>query len=304
MRKNIAYISILSGAALWGMIGLFVTFLYEYGFSPTQVVAIRAISASFFLLCYVLMKNRKALKITLIDSKYFVGTGIFSIVLFNWCLFQSMKETSISIASILLYTAPAFVTILSKFIFKERFTFRKISALFITFIGCTLVIGLFPNSNASISIYGLLLGLGSGFFYALYSIFGKFALKKYSSLTVTTYTFIFAGIAITPFSGLWNVGHLLTKIDTWLSILGLGLFSTLFAFLLYTKGLQTVESSRASIMATVEPVVASIVGILIFHEKLSVWQYVGIVFVISAVFIVQEKKKHTQNNQVTSNQAI
>ncbi|MCM3160439.1 DMT family transporter [Metabacillus litoralis] len=291
MRKNIAYLSILSGAALWGMIGLFVTYLYEAGFTPTHVVAIRALSASSFLLIFILIKNKNALKIKISDSKYFIGTGIISIVFFNWFLFQCMKETSISIASILLYTAPAFVTIFSRLFFKEALTLRKISALLITFLGCILVIGLFPSTSQSVSIYGLLLGLGSGFFYALYSIFGKFALQKYSSLTVTVYTFIFAALAITPVSGIWETGSLLLHFDVWLSILGLGLFSTLFAFLLYTKGLETVESSRASIMATVEPVVASLVGFFVFKEMLSLWQYIGIFFVLLAVMIVQEKKR-------------
>jgi len=294
LNKNIAYVYILSGAALWGMIGLFVTFLYEAGFSPTQVVAIRAISASIFLLFFVFWKKREAIKIKLSDSKYFVGTGVISIVFFNWCMFEAIKETSISVSSVLLYTAPAFVMIFSRFFFKELFTIRKISALIITFIGCILVIGLFQNTNESVTIYGLLVGLGSGFFYALYSIFGKFALVKYSSVTVTTYTFVFAAIAITPFSGLWHVGHIFTNLEVWLSIIGLGLFSTLLAFLLYTKGLESVESGRASILATVEPVVATLIGFLVFQEKLSVWQYVGIIAVLMAVFIVQEKKtNHT-----------
>ncbi|WP_078434394.1 DMT family transporter [Metabacillus halosaccharovorans] len=294
MNKNIAYVYILSGAALWGMIGLFVTFLYEAGFSPTQVVAIRAISASIFLLFFVFWKKREAIKIKLSDSKYFVGTGVISIVFFNWCMFEAIKETSISVSSVLLYTAPAFVMIFSRFLFKELFTIRKILALLITFIGCILVIGLFQNTNESVTIYGLLVGLGSGFFYALYSIFGKFALIKYSSVTVTTYTFVFAAIAITPFSGLWHVGTIFTNLEVWLSIIGLGLFSTLLAFLLYTKGLESVESGRASILATVEPVVATLIGFLVFQEKLSVWQYVGIIAVIMAVFIVHEKKtNHT-----------
>ena len=304
MNRHFAYIYILSGAALWGVIGLFVTFLYEAGFTPTQVVAVRAISASIFLLFYVFWKKKEALKIKLTDSKYFVGTGVISIVFFNWCMFEAIKETSISVASVLLYTAPAFVMIFSRIFFKEQFTFRKVLALIITFIGCILVIGLFQNTNESVTTYGLLVGLGSGFFYALYSIFGKMALAKYTSVTVTTYTFVFAAVAITPFSGLWYVGNIFTNLEVWLSIIGLGLFSTLLAFLLYTKGLESIESSRASILATVEPVVATLIGFLIFHEQLSLWQYIGVLAVIMAVFIVQENKKtkHPDNKlQVTKN---
>jgi drug/metabolite transporter (DMT)-like permease len=283
---------------------VFVTYLYELGFTPTQVVSVRTLSATIFLLFYVLFKNRKALKIKVKDSKYFIGTGIFSIVLFNWCLFNAIQETSISIATILLYTAPAFVTIFSRVLFKESLTTRKVLALVTTFIGCAFVIGILPNNDESISTYGFILGLGSGFFYALYSIFGKFALVKYDSLTVTVYTFVFAAIAITPFSGLWTKFYLFSNLEAWLYIIGLGLLSTMLAFLLYTKGLTAVESSRASIMATVEPVIASLIGFLIFQEKLSVWQYFGILLVILAVIIVQETTKKSKKKTIYSSESL
>jgi drug/metabolite transporter (DMT)-like permease len=300
MDKKIAYLYIVTGAALWGMIGIFVTYLYEIGFTPTQVVAIRAISAMFFLLMFALIKNPQVLKINISDSKYFIGTGIFSIVLFNWCLFHAIQETSISIASILLYTAPAFVTIFSRVLFKEYLTPRKILSLITTLIGCSFVIGILPNSNESMTLYGVMLGLGSGVFYALYSIFGKFALIKYDTLTVTVYTFIFAAATVTPFSGLWTVLPLFRSLEVWLYILGLGFLSTMLAYTLYTKGLNFIESSRASIIATVEPVVATIVGILLFNEKLSFWQYFGILLVILAVFIVQESTKESAKNMTIS----
>lgn len=299
MGKNSAYLFILIGAGLWGIIGIFVTSLYELGFSPTQVVAIRAITAALFLISYTLIKNRQFLKIHIYDSKYFIGTGIISIVFFNWCMFNAIKETSISIAAILLYTAPAFVTILSRLIFKEYFTPKKIIALFITLIGCALVIGVIPTTNESISFYGLVLGLGSGFFYALYSIFGKFALKKYDSLTVTVYTFIFAAIAITPFSGLWSILPLFVNIKVGLSVLGLGFLSTMLAYIFYTKGLQDVETSRASILATIEPVVAALLSFIIYQEKLLVWQYIGIFLVILAVIIVQKSKTKKIETKLT-----
>lgn len=291
MSKRLAYIYIAAAAFFWGIIGIFITFLYELGLTPTQVVAIRLTTAAIVLSVYVYFNNRDLLKIRPADCRYFIGTGIISIVFFNWCLFNALKETSIAISAILLYTAPAFVTIFSRILFKEPLTKRKLSALFITFTGCALVIGVFPSTNDTISTYGLILGLGSGLFYALYSIFGKFALMKYNSLTVTVYTFIFGAVAIVPFSGLTSVFPLIKNPIAILCIIGLGVVSTVLSFTLYTKGLSAVESSRASIIATVEPVIAAVSSFLVFQEKLDAWQYAGIVMVIAAVIIVQEQKK-------------
>ena len=288
MSKRVAYLYIAAAACLWGIISLFIRHLYAAGFTPTQVVSIRAISATFFLLLYALYKDMKSLSIKPADSRYFVGTGIISVVFFNWCMFNAIQETSVSVATILLYTAPAFVTLLSRVLFREALTSRKIIALISTLLGCSFVVGFLPSANESISSYGLVLGLGSGLFYALYSIFGKFALQKYSSLTVSVYTFLFAAVAVTPFSGLWKVMPLFSGPSVWLYIIGLGFLSTTLAYLLYTKGLERIESSRASIIASLEPVVASFMGYLVFKEQLELWQYVGIVMVIAAVIIVQE----------------
>jgi drug/metabolite transporter (DMT)-like permease len=300
LDKKFAYLFIISAAILWGIIGVFVTYLYELGFTPTQVVTVRAVSAAFFLVLYITAKNRRMPRIQFSDIKYFIGTGIVSFVFFNWCLFQSIRETSISIATILLYTAPAFVTIFSRIFFKETLTGRKLLALLITLIGCSFVIGILPSSTGSISIYGFILGLGSGLFYALYSIFGKFALEKYDSITVTLYTFIFAAIAVTPFSGIWLVLPMLSTKEAWFNIIGLGFFSTLLAFIFYTKGLSTVESSRASIIATIEPVVAALLSFILFNEKLGFFQYIGIIMVIVAVIIVQEVRKKSSEVKIAS----
>ncbi|MEH7385376.1 DMT family transporter [Bacillus sp. JJ1521] len=303
MNKKMAGLSIAAGASLWGIIGLFVSNLYAIGFTPLQVVAVRAVAASIFLITYTLIKNPKAFKIKIPDSKYFIGTGIISIVLFNWCMFVAIEETSISVAAILLYTAPAFVTIFARILFKEKLTIRKILALVVTIMGCAFVVGVLPNFSDTISLFGLVVGIGSGFFYALYSIFGKFALEKYDSLTVTVYTFIFAAVAVTPFSGIWSAPNLFIELKSWLYIVGLSLLSTMLAFILYTKGLQYIESSRASIIATIEPVVAAIIGFFIFQETLQMWQYVGIIMVIAALIIVQEKSDSLPKNSLVKNES-
>ncbi|WP_261129993.1 DMT family transporter [Bacillus sp. Marseille-Q3570] len=289
--KKWAYVLIAIGAALWGLIAIFVEGLYEYGFTAIQVVAIRVIVAALILVVFVLIKNPSLLKMDWRDSIYFIGTGIFSIVFFNWCLFTAIQETSIAVAAILLYTAPAIVTILSRFLFQEWFTKRKMIALFMTLFGCTFVIGLIPGGSSSVSLFGVIVGLGSGLGYALYSIFGKYALAKYSSLTVTTYTFIFASVAMIPTTGLWMKSSQLQEPVVLLNAVGIGFLSTVLAYMLYTVGLQFVESSRASITATVEPVVATLVSVMLFHEQLTVWQLLGIFLVLSAVMIVQESKK-------------
>lgn len=291
--NRLAYIYVLLGAALWGIIGLFVEGLSQAGFTSLQIVALRVVSAAVMLVAYLAVRNPKLLKIDLKDSFSFIGTGIFSIVFFNWCYFTAIKEVSLSIAVILLYTGPAFVAILSRIFFKEPMTNRKVGALLLTLLGCALVIKVIPGSDQQTSWYGILVGLGSGFGYALYSIFGKHALKKYQSLTVITYTFVFASAVMLPVSGITINAGQLSSAYVWMHILGLGFLPTVLAYLLYTTGLSMIESSRASIVATVEPVVATLLGVFVFNDLLNGYQLLGILLVLAAVILIQLRKRRT-----------
>ena len=289
-KNRLAYFYVLLGASLWGIIGLFIDELSQLGFTALQIVTLRVVSAAIMLTLYLALTNPNLLKIDFRDSLSFIGTGIFSIVFFNWAYFTAIEEVSLSIAVILLYTGPAFVTLLSWIFFNEPMTRRKVGALVVTLVGCALVIRLLPIGDERISWYGFLVGIGSGFGYALYSIFGKHALKKYESLTVITYTFVFASVVMLPLSGFTIEAGQLAGGYVWMQILGLGFFPTALAYMLYTTGLSMVESSRASITATVEPVVATLLGMLVFNEMLTAYQVLGILLVLVAVVLIQLKK--------------
>lgn len=285
---NKAFIFIIIGAALWGTIGWYVKNLYTYGFAPMEVVTLRAWSAAIILVIYLLITAPKKLKLASIaDIKYFIGTGIFSIIFFNYCMFTTIELTTIPVATALLYTAPAFVTVLSFLLFKESLTKIKITALLTTLAGTALVVGLIPLNPETFKLTGILFGLGSGIGYALYSIFSKFALKKYTSLSITTYTFIVAAVALVPFFPYQEKFILLLEPDVLFYAFGLGFLPTAFAYIVYTYGLNRTEASTASILTTIEPVVATLIGIYIFHEAFSVTQISGMVCIIGAVMLIQ-----------------
>src|SRR5699024_4069275 len=115
----------------------------------------------------------------------------------------------------------------------------------------------------------------------------KFALEKYSSLTITTYTFTVAAIALLPFFPYKDKIHLLLDPKILLFVFGIGFLPTAFAFIIYTYGLNQTEASKASILTTIEPVVATIIGITIFQEPFSFIQMIGMACIIGAVIMMQ-----------------
>ena len=286
MKKKY-YISVLLGASLWGTIGIFVKDLYAMGFTALQIVAIRSVCATIILLAYTYYKDKNLLKINIRDIYLFVGTGLFSIVFFSWCYFFTIGETSVAMAVILLYTAPSIVTILSRIFFKELLTPAKFGALILTFIGLILITGVYKGENMSLSIIGLITGMGSALGYALYSIFGKLALRKYHAITLTVYTFVIATIMMLPVLMTIPIGEIGFSNRMMFQIVNLGLFPTAMAYIFYTNGLVHLESSRASITATIEPVVATMIGIFVFKEVMDFAQWIGIIMIFLSIFMVQ-----------------
>ncbi|MGE5676873.1 MAG: DMT family transporter [Pseudomonadota bacterium] len=293
--RRTAYSCIITAAACWGIIGVFSKHLSSIGFSILQLVSLRAFFSVFAILIFLLVRNKKLPRIKAEDSIYFAGTGIISFVFFNWCYFISVNATSLSVAAILLYTAPAFVTVFSSILFREKMTRRKIAALLLTFIGCALVSLLNNGASRGISITGILAGLGAGFGYALYSIFGRYALMKYDSYTVTFYTFVFASVFLLPTSNLPVTLELLGNTEALYYSAAISLISTVIPFLLYTKGLSMIETGKASIIATLEPVVATMAGILLFSEPVTPYKITGILLVVLAISIMDGKEKKSMD---------
>ena len=290
-KRGVGPLLILLAGCFWGSMGIFVRKLGEYGFSSVQIAAIRLTLAAVGFSVILLIKDRKGFKIHLKDLPLFLGLGFGSILFFTVCYFTAIRMMPLSTAAILLYTSQIWIMLMSVLFFREKLTGRKLLALGLAFAGCVLVSGI---SGEGVTVTGLLIGLGSGVGYGLYSILGTVALKKYSPYTVTAYTFLFAA------AGSWAVcgpADMVSKFAAAPDLVSLLLFCCLTAlvtavipFLAYTLGLRSVEASRAGILATVEPLVATIIGILVFSEPLTWLSGLGILLILSAVILLNRKK--------------
>ena len=130
------------------------------------------------------------------------------------------------------------------------------------------------------------MGLGAGFGYALYSIFSKMIIDKYEAVTIITYTFIVATIGSIPLSGIIYHVDELFSLQAIIATIGLAIFCTVMPFLLYTTGLKKLEAGKASILATIEPIVSAIVGLIFFQEVFDLTKILGMICIISAIIIL------------------
>ncbi len=301
MEKNnnkalVGSILIILAGCFWGSMGIFVRRLGTYGFSSIQIVSIRVTLAALFFALVLLIKDRAGFKLMLRDLPLFLGLGFGSILFFTVCYFTAITMMSLSTAAILLYTSPVWIMIMSILFFHEKMDSRKLMALVLAFAGCVLVSGI---SGGGLTPIGLLVGLGSGLGYGLYSILGTIALRRYSPYTVTTYTFIFAAV------GSWFICRPADIFNKFSNATDLGflvvfccltaLITAVILLLAYTSGLQSVEASKAGIIATIEPMVATLIGIVVFSEPLTIMSGLGILLILAAVVMLNLKQKRAMD---------
>lgn len=280
------YVSILLAAVLWGCIGLWNRNLMARGLTPASIVVVRNLGGLAALTAAFAAFDRSVFRIEAKHLRYFFGTGIVSVLLFTVCYFSCQQVCSLAVASILLYTAPAVVVLLSAILWKEPVTGKKLAALGLTLAGCACVTGVF-SGGLTVTARGIALGLGAGFFYALYSIFGRYALARYGPMTVTYWTFVFCGAGSVFLIRPAELAAAFALPGTWGLSAGLVIFSTALPYIFYTRGLSRVEPGRASILASLEPVAASLLGAAVFGEPIGALTAAGIVCVLAGVYILR-----------------
>ena len=284
-------ILIIIAGLFWGSMGIFVRHLNDLGFSSIQVACLRLTTAGILFALILLIKDRKGFKIALRDIPLFLALGLVSILFFTCCYFTAIRLMTMSTAAILLYTSPIWVMVLAIIFLKEKFTIQKLIALILAFAGCVLVSGF----GGKVTVVGILVGLGSGLGYGLYSIFGTFALKKYSPYTVTCYTFLIASLGSIFVANPVDLVSKISAVENKPALFGFVLLTAVVTavipFLLYTLGLNMTTAGKAAVLATVEPAAATLFGFFVMKETVGPVAIAGILLVFAAIIVLSLRKK-------------
>lgn len=292
-QSLVGYLLITGAAVMWGSIGIFFTVLHnEYGLSAIAIGFIRATLAAILAFISLAIFRPSLLRTTPKALKLYAGFGVLGIGLFFLFNTEAVILTNVATASVLIYTGPAFVTLFAWKRWHEPINGLKILALFLAFFGCVLVAKAYNPSQLELNFAGVLLGALGGVAYALFALFSKSSSRE-PPWTTVAYSLVFGAIFLLPlqfvnFPGVTGEGPsaLFHNGTAWLFMLGLCIGPTLGSYALYNAGMSRVPASNASVVSTVEPVVASFLGFFIFGQILEPLQIVGAVMVIAAAVLL------------------
>ena len=285
MKNKGVYYALGAGIS-WGVsLGIFARYMTAFGFTAMQISAVRTTISAITFILLALITDRGAFKLEIKDSWIFLCSGFISVTLFCWCYFTATANCSLAVAGILQYTAPIWVVALSAIVFKEPITKVKGCAMAVAILGSALVSGI-TEGVGNVSVLGLTAGALSGIVYGLYTIFTRFAVPKYRTMTINLYTFIVASVSALLMAGPARTVTAVCAPEVLPTAVIGGIMCAALPYYLYNKGMETLDNGKASILATIEPVIAVMVSVFFFKEPLSLAAFIGIVLILGAVLAI------------------
>ena len=288
-----------AAASIWGTLGLFAKILYAEGVSFEALVAVRAsVGWAAMLLFVLLTKGAGSLRIARSDLLFLVPLGLFGVGAFYLLYFFTVRESTVGTAAILLYSSPAFVMLLAWVFLREKLGSVRILALALTFGGIFLVVGAYDPAALEVSPLVLATGLLSGLTYGLYSIFGKPVAGRLAPVVILSYA-LGVGAVLLVLAALPTLHTLVgLSFGSYALLFMLAVVHTSLAFVLYTVGLRRLDAGQAAIVATVEPVVAGAVGVVLLDETLTAPKLAGALLVLSGAALAQVRSEKTSGGSL------
>jgi len=285
VNKFSVFLALVAGT-LWGTSGIFATNLRMFGLDSLQMSFVRNLGSAIFLLVFGVAKYRT--KIIAKPGQLFLfalsalgmyGTGAF--------YYAAMKAASISVGAVLMYLAPIIVMTYSVLFMGERFTFKKLFCVLCAFLGTALVTGIL--GGVKVSVAGIALGVMSGISYSLYNICVKLEMKRGDDPVIATlYCFLFASVFALifgkPIETMRIIGNNMPYAFLW--AVSVGLVTSVAPYLIYTYAVKKIPASVATSVSSVEPLVATFIGVAIYNEPTTCATYIGVVLIVFSVVLL------------------
>ena len=203
-----------------------------------------------------------------------VALGI-CMALFQVTYFTAVTRAGIAVTALVaICSAPIMIAALATTLLGERPTRRLAVALALGVAGTALLVAApVAGTTAPRPLSGVLLALGAGLAYALYVVIAKAAVVRTAPLPLAALTFAVAAVVMAP--ALVMPGAATQLASGWPGFLYLGAVTTAGAYALYTAGLRYVSASAAGVASLLEPLTATVLGVMLFGERFGVAGWIG-----------------------------
>lgn len=279
-QKWVGYLQVVVASCGFGFLGIFAKLAYQNNISVGELLTARFALAGLLLFVGILIFKRDLFQISFKQMLISMTLGLTGYALFGTLYFLSIQGLSVPLAAMLLFTYPFFVTLFSHFFSEHKMTSQDLISVSLGFLG--LVILLWGELKVE-SYFALLAGIGSSVSYAFYVLASARYQKNIAPLSSSLIVIPSAAMGLYLFHQPDLNQILQFNFNQWSIIAGLAIVSTIIPLTLFLSGLQKLKESEAALTSMVEPVIASLLSVLILGETLSFQHLFGIVIILFAI---------------------
>ena len=282
MKKTAAQLQIVAAMAIYGTIGLFVSYISL----PSSVIAmVRGLAGGLLLLAFLFATGRrpngKAVRQNLL--LLVVSGGVMG---FNWILlFESYRYSSVATGTLCYYLAPVFITLAAPLVLKEKLTTKKLLCVMVALLGMVPVSGILAEGFEPAQLKGVAFGVGAAMLYATVILLNK-KLGDISAMDRTFVQLLAAGVVLVPYVLLTeNVAALSVDTKGLIMMAVVAVVHTGVAYVLYFGSLPFVTAQSSAIISYLDPVVAVLLSALVLKEDITGLTIVGAVLILGAALV-------------------
>lgn len=286
----------VTGAVMWGIMGIFVRGLGEVGFTSYDIAFIRCALAGIAFFALKFVTDRDVLKVDFKGAIVCFFYGIFAYAIGFVAYGISVERIPVAVATVLMFMSPIWVALIGVIVFKEKLTLSTSVTIFICILGAGMVANVFGETG-SMDLIGVIAGIINGFGVALQIMIPRYFAKKYSRDTMLVYGFLGAAFALAFLTNFDTLAmNLITNssISVWLNVIGVGILCTMVANVSFVTATMYINTTTCSILSALEVVVGAFVGFILFNETMTFIQILGAIIIVVASLqsaIYKEKKK-------------
>ena len=291
MKKNdnTGMLSTFVGGTLWGINGVMGNYLFlNKNVTTPWLIPYRLILAGFLLLGYLYYKKGSKIFDILKNPKDLVQIILFGFIGMlgtQYTYFSAIQFSNAAIATVLTYFGPTLVLIYMCLREKRKPLKYEIVSICLSSFGVFLLATHGDITSLQISFKALVWGILSALSVVFYTVQPESLLKKYGASIVVAWGMMIGGIFITFVTKPWNI-NVTFDFVTFLVLMLIIVFGTIIAFILYLTGVNIIGPTKASIIACIEPVAATICAILFLGVTFDFLDVIGFLCIISTIFIV------------------
>lgn len=276
----------LTAAFLWGIMGIYVRKLYAIGLSNYDINFFRCIISGVGYLTVYSFINPKVLKV---DRKGLGICIIYGIIVYGLSFLSynvAVETIPIGVATVLMFMSPIWVSLMGKFIFKDKLSSFRYAMIGICFFGAILTANLIGSSGSGLNFLGILAAIFNGVGMALQIMIPRYFEDRYSCDTMLIYGFLGSAFVMalgTDFNNIY--GEIITQGNTHclVNLLVVSIACTMIANAAYIKAPVYVGTMSTSMLVALEIVVGTIAAYVIYGEILMPLQWLGMLIIVCGI---------------------